>query len=87
MKRVSFKDGSSLIFGDVSELKPTYRAIVHAAEKGLTSIWPLFQDFPVFSGKTTVYGLLVLPDGEMTVIAPDTVLSLLMDEGLIKDAA
>lgn len=87
MKKVNFKDGSSLIFGDVSELKPTYRAIVHAAEKGLTSIWPLFQDFPVFSSRKQVYGLLISPAGEMTVVSSDTALSLLIEEGFVRDAA
>ena len=64
--------------GETTEVKALYKSICRAGQRGSTGIFPLYEDFPIFSEGRSVYGLCVTYDNTFVIINSDTILSLIL---------
>lgn len=81
VKEFNLQDGSVLYVGETSQIKAMYKSIARNKD---TEIRPLYSDEPQFSETKQMYGLNIEEDKWMTVVNSDTVLHILMQEGLLK---
>lgn len=67
------------IIGETGDIRALYKSIQRAHRKGLTDIYPFFEDARFSSFKTS-YALCINDENEMIVMGADTMLCLLLDD-------